>query len=92
MSPEDDIELRRIRLTNCSDTTRTIDLTSYAEVVLALPAADALHPAFSNLFVQTEILRERQAILSTRRGRSQNEQSPWAFHLMAATNSAPSVT
>ena len=83
VSPEDDIELRRIRLTNCSDTTRTIDLTSYAEVVLALPAADALHPAFSNLFVQTEILRERQAILSTRRGRSQNEQSPWAFHLMA---------
>ncbi|MCS6296999.1 MAG: cyclic beta 1-2 glucan synthetase [Nitrospira sp.] len=83
VSPEDDIELRRIRLTNCSGTTRTIDLTSYAEVVLALPAADALHPAFSNLFVQTEIIRERQAILSTRRGRSQDEQAPWAFHLMA---------
>ena len=83
VSPEDDIELRRIRLTNCSGTTRTIDLTSYAEVVLALPAADALHPAFSNLFVQTEIIRDRQAILSTRRGRSQNEQAPWAFHLMA---------
>ena len=84
VSPEDDIELRRIRLTNCSSTRRTIDLTSYTEVVLALPAADALHPAFSNLFVQTEIIRERQAILSTRRGRSQNEQAPWAFHLMAA--------
>ncbi len=83
MSPEDDIELRRIRLTNCSGTKRTIDLTSYAEVVLALPAADALHPAFSNLFVQTEIIRERQAILSTRRGRSQDEHAPWAFHLMA---------
>ncbi|MGB4895775.1 MAG: hypothetical protein WBO94_14795, partial [Nitrospira sp.] len=83
VSPEDDIELRRIRLTNCSGTKRTIDLTSYAEVVLALPAADALHPAFSNLFVQTEIIRERQAILSTRRGRSQDEHAPWAFHLMA---------
>lgn len=82
VSPEDDIELRRVRLTNRSDARRTIDLTSYAEVVLALPAADALHPAFSNLFVQTEIIRERQAILSTRRGRSQNEQAPWAFHLM----------
>ena len=35
---------------------RTIEVTSYAEVVLAPPAADALHPAFSNLFVQTEIL------------------------------------
>jgi cellobiose phosphorylase len=82
VSPEDDIELRRIRLTNCSGTQRTIDLTSYAEVVLASPAADALHPAFSNLFVQTEIIRERQAILSTRRSRSENEQAPWAFHLM----------
>ncbi|MEP7151996.1 MAG: glucoamylase family protein, partial [Nitrospira sp.] len=83
VSPEDDIELRRVRLTNCSGTRRTIDITSYAEVLLALPAADALHPAFSNLFVQTEIIRERQAILSTRRPRSLNEQDPWAFHLMA---------
>ena len=42
---------------------REIDVTSYAEVVIAPPAADALHPAFSNLFVQTEIMRERRAIL-----------------------------
>ena len=83
VSPEDDIELRRVRLTNCSATRRTIDVTSYAEVLLASPAADALHPAFSNLFVQTEIIRERQAILSTRRPRSLNEQAPWTFHLMA---------
>jgi len=42
-------------------------LTSYAEVVLASPVADELHPAFSNLFVQTEILRQQRAILCTRR-------------------------
>ncbi len=40
-----------------------IELTSYAEVVLAPPAADVAHPAFSNLFVQTEIVRDEQAIL-----------------------------
>ena len=57
VSPEDDIELRRLRITNRSRTRRTIDVTSYAEVALAPPAADALHPAFSNLFVQTEIVR-----------------------------------
>ena len=62
---------------------REIDVTSYAEVVLAPPAADALHPAFSNLFVQTEIIRQRQAILCTRRPRSHDEQAPWMFHLMA---------
>jgi cellobiose phosphorylase len=83
VSPEDDIELRRVRITNRSRIRRTIDVTSYAEVVLAAPAADALHSAFSNLFVQTEIMRERQAILCTRRPRSVAEQAPWMFHLMA---------
>ena len=82
VSPEDDIELRRVRVTNRARTRRAIDVTSYAEVVLALPAADALHPAFSNLFVQTEIIRRQRAILCTRRPRSQGEQAPWMFHLM----------
>ena len=58
-------------------------MTSYAEVVLASPAADALHPAFSNLFVQTEIIRRQRAILCTRRPRSREEHAPWMFHLMA---------
>jgi len=83
VSPEDDIELRRIRITNRSRRRRAIDVTSYAEVVLASPAADALHPAFGNLFVQTEILPQRQAILCTRRPRSLEERAPWMFHLMA---------
>ena len=38
------------------------------------------------LFVQTEILRQREAIICTRRPRSVNEQSPWMFHLMAVKN------
>ena len=83
VSPEDDIELRRITIINRSGKRRAIDVTSYAEVVLASPAADALHPAFSNLFVQTEILRRQRAILCTRRPRSQGEHAPWMFHLMA---------
>jgi cyclic beta-1,2-glucan synthetase len=85
VSPEDDIELRRVRITNSSGVLKVIDVTSYAEVVLAPPAADALHPAFGNLFVQTEIVRERQTILCTRRPRSANETTPWMFHLMVAT-------
>jgi cyclic beta-1,2-glucan synthetase len=83
VSPEDDIELRRLHVTNCSRASRSIDITSYAEVVLAGAAADALHPAFSNLFVQTEILENRHAILCTRRPRSEAEQAPWMFHRMA---------
>ncbi len=83
VSPEDDIELRRVHLTNRARTRRTITVTSYAEVVLAVPATDALHPAFSNLFVQTEVIESRQAILCTRRPRSRSEHVPWMLHLMA---------
>ncbi|QKE39681.2 MAG: cyclic beta 1-2 glucan synthetase [Ferrovum myxofaciens] len=84
VSPEDDIELRRTRIINRSRQSKEIEITSYGEVVIASPAADTLHPAFSNLFVQTEILRERHAILCTRRPRSLTEQTHWMFHLMTA--------
>ena len=83
VSPEDDIELRRMRIVNRSRIRKIIEFTSYTEIVLAPPAEDAIHPAFSNLFVQTEIAGPRQAILCTRRSRSPGEQTPWMFHLMA---------
>jgi cyclic beta-1,2-glucan synthetase len=84
VSPEDDVEIRRVTLTNQSSRTRRIEVTSYAEVVLAPLNADLAHRSFSNLFVQTEILPERQAILCTRRPRTPGEQVPWMFHLLAA--------
>ncbi|MFI4952687.1 MAG: GH36-type glycosyl hydrolase domain-containing protein, partial [Burkholderiales bacterium] len=84
VSPEDDIELRRTRIVNRSRVRKVIELTSYTEIVLAPAAQDAIHPAFSNLFVQTEIAPEQQAILCTRRPRSPGEQTPWVFHLMVA--------
>jgi cyclic beta-1,2-glucan synthetase len=82
VSPEDDIELRRLRITNRSRKPKTIEVTSYAEVVLATAASDAAHPAFSNLFVETELEESRHAILCTRRPRSPEDQTPWMFHLM----------
>ncbi|HZA95282.1 MAG TPA: glucoamylase family protein, partial [Burkholderiaceae bacterium] len=88
VSPEDDIELRRVRITNRGRTRRTIEITSYAEMVLAPPAADALHTAFSNLFVQTEIIARRAAILCTRRPRSRDERTPISFQLMTVHGSA----
>jgi cellobiose phosphorylase len=87
VSPEDDVELRRITITNRADEPRTIEVTSYAEVVLALPDQDLSHPAFSNLFVQTELVRSRQAILCTRRPRSADERPPWLMHLMTVQGS-----
>jgi len=82
VSPEDDVELRRIKLTNRSPVERLIELTSYAEVVLTTADSDAAHPAFSNLFVQTEFAPASAAILCSRRGRSEEERPPWLLHLM----------
>jgi len=83
VSPEDDVELRRVRITNRSGETRIIELTSYADVVLNEPAADLAHPAFSNLFIQTEIIRSHQAVICSRRPRSERESFPLMLHLMA---------
>lgn len=82
VSPEDDVEIRRIKITNRNTAAKTIEVTSYAEVVLAAQAADEAHPAFSNLFVQTTINKEESAILCTRRARSRNEESAWMFHML----------
>ncbi|ABB74486.1 Cellobiose phosphorylase [Nitrosospira multiformis ATCC 25196] len=89
VSPEDDIELRRVRITNRAWTRREIEITSYAEVVLAPAIADAQAPAFGNLFVQTEILADRHAILCSRRPRSQSDLVPWMFHLMTVDGVTP---
>ncbi|MBP6335091.1 MAG: cyclic beta 1-2 glucan synthetase, partial [Bacteroidia bacterium] len=82
VSPEDDIEMRRISISNRTGKKKIIDVTSYAEVVLASADSDRMHQAFSKLFVQTEIIRHRHAILCTRRPRSADEHPPWMFHLM----------
>ncbi|MNX41132.1 N,N'-diacetylchitobiose phosphorylase [compost metagenome] len=89
VSPEDDIELRRCHLTNRSRERRTIEITCYAEVVIAPPMADELHPAFSNLFVQTEIVPSERAILCSRRGRSPADNPPWMFQLLAIHGGTP---
>ena len=89
VSSEDDIEMRRVRIGNCSSIRRTIEVTSYAEVVLASAASDLIQPTFSNLFVQTEIIPLQHAILCTRRPRSAEEQPPWLFHLMTIQGKDP---
>ncbi len=74
VSPEDDVEIRRVTLTNLSSEAREIEVTSYAEVVMAPVNADLAHRAFSNLFVQTEILPQHGAILCKRRRRRTPEE------------------
>jgi cyclic beta-1,2-glucan synthetase len=83
VSPEDDAELRRLTVNNLEDRDREIDVTSYAEIVLAPQGADEAHPAFSNLFVETEFVPELGTLLASRRPRSADEPRVWLAHLIA---------
>jgi len=80
VSGEIDGEVRRVSLVNSGRRARNIELTSFAELVLATPAADRAHPAFSKMFVVTEFLPEYGALLATRRRRSAEEPEIWAAH------------
>ena len=81
--PSEQAEVRRVTLVNRSRTTRELELTSYGEVVLSDPEADRAHPAFQKLFVQTEWVPERGALLASRRPRSADEPRPWCAHVVA---------
>ncbi len=83
VSPEDDAEIRRLSLTNNGLSTREIEITSYAEIVLAPFPADIAHPAFSNLFVQTEYLPQTRGLIAQRRQRAAGDPKIWAAHVLA---------
>jgi len=82
VSPEDDVELRRLTLTNRSERMRHIEITTYAEPVLTTAAADLAHPAFAKLSVQTEAAPEHEAVLATRRPRDASEARVWLAHAL----------
>jgi cyclic beta-1,2-glucan synthetase len=82
VSTEDDVELRRVSITNHGSETRSLDLTSYAEVVLAPADADLAHPAFSNLFIETSALPEHDALICARRPRSGGNRT-YLVHLIS---------
>jgi cellobiose phosphorylase len=81
--PEDSAEVRRVTVSNNGDETRELELTSYGELVLAPPDGDRAHPAFGNLFVETEWHAWCGAVTATRRPRSSLEQPLWCVHVAA---------
>src|SRR2546426_12152007 len=83
VSTEDDVEVRRVTVVNQSTRIREIDVTSYAEIVLASPADDLAHPAFGKLFLETEYLADSAALLCHRRARDPLEPGAWAVHVLS---------
>jgi cyclic beta-1,2-glucan glucanotransferase len=83
VSTEDDVEVRRVTIVNQSARIREIDVTSYAEIVLASPADDLAHPAFGKLFLETEYLPGSAALLCHRRTRDPRDPPVWAMHVLS---------
>ncbi|HEX8910565.1 MAG TPA: glucoamylase family protein, partial [Anaeromyxobacteraceae bacterium] len=83
VSPEDDVEVRRLAVTNHGDRPRELEITSYAEIVLAPAADDLAHPAFGKLFVESEYLPAANALLCRRRPRSPEDAAVWAVHVVS---------
>jgi cyclic beta-1,2-glucan synthetase len=82
VSPEDDVEVRRLSLTNRGDRPREIEVTSYAEIVLGRPEDDLAHPAFGKLFIDSEYDAHNAGLLFSRRPRSAEDPQAWAFHVL----------
>ncbi|MDY0087961.1 MAG: glucoamylase family protein, partial [Coriobacteriia bacterium] len=83
VSPEDDVEVRRVTLSNQGLTPRRIEITSYFEVALTDQSADQAHKAFSNLFVETEVVETQCTLLFSRRPRSSDEERVWGFQVLS---------
>ena len=83
VAPEHDVEVRYLQLVNHGDRIREIDVTSYAEVALATMRDDFAHPAFGKLFVETEYMPERSALLCHRRPRDSRDPGTWAMHVIS---------
>ncbi|CAG0946396.1 partial cyclic beta-1,2-glucan synthetase, partial [Anaerolineae bacterium] len=80
VAPEEDVEIRRVSLTNHTDRVRHIALTSYGEIILAAQTADARHPAFNKMFIESEYVPETNTLLFRRRPRSLSEEPIYLAH------------
>jgi len=83
VSPEDDVEVRRLTVTNHGDRETEIEVTSYAEIVLSPAADDFAFPAFGKLFVETEYAPASCALLAHRRPRSPEDAPAWGVHALS---------
>jgi cyclic beta-1,2-glucan synthetase len=83
VSPENDVEVRRLEVTNHGDRARELEITSYAEIVLAPAADDLAHPAFGKLFIESEYLPDMNALLCRRRPRAPEDEELYAVHVIS---------
>ena len=83
VSPEDDTEIRTVVLSNMTDSELSYEVISCFEVVLAEARADEMHPAFSNLFINTDWHPEWRALILSRQPRLHGDSALSVAHFLA---------
>ncbi len=91
VSPEDDVEIRRMTFINRSNRARRIEITSYIELSMSPHDADRQHPAFNKMFIQTETLPQVDALLAFRRLRDPDETPIYVAHRLTFENGESSA-
>ncbi|MEI7849708.1 MAG: glucoamylase family protein, partial [Chloroflexota bacterium] len=92
IAADEDVEVRRLTLTNHGDTPRILSMTSYAEVILTLQENDRRHPAFNRMFIESEYIKSGQILLFHRRPRSSNEKAIYLAHFVTFNDENSRIT
>jgi cyclic beta-1,2-glucan synthetase len=92
IAPDDEVEIRRVSLTNHGRHSRILALTSYAEIILNEQSADLRHPAYNKLFIASEFLEEEEILLFRRRPRSADEKPVYLAHFFTSNQEEVSLT
>ena len=92
VAANDDVEIRRVTITNHGNASRVLALTSYAEVILTQQLADLRHPAYNKLFIESEFLEKDQLLLFHRRPRAADEKPVYLAHFFTSNDERASLT
>jgi cyclic beta-1,2-glucan synthetase len=92
VAANDDVEIRRISLTNHGSQSRVLALTSYAEVILTQQSVDLRHPAYNKMFIESEFLEKDQVLLFRRRPRSSDEKPVYMAHFFISNHEDVNLT
>jgi cyclic beta-1,2-glucan synthetase len=92
VSPEDDVEFRKVEIRNLGSEPLEVELTSAFEVTLSEPRADEAHPAFSNLFVTAQWLDSAHALWFERKPRLAGEPGLAMAHFLTDANTPYSLS
>ena len=84
VSPDSQVEVRQLTITNHGSRACELEITSYLEVVLTTHAADIAHPAFQKLFVETEYIAEETTLIARRRPRESHVEPVYGVHVLSS--------